>query len=65
MTERPGDGAKVPCPTCGSFKSHVKEGRSTRDGGYRRRRKCRDCGQRFITIERFVQAVENRRSHNI
>ncbi len=65
MTERPGDAPKVPCPQCGSYTSRVKEGRSTDDGGYRRRRKCRECGTGFITIERYERPLMNRQGRNI
>ena len=65
MTERPGDAPKIPCPKCGSFRSRVKDGRSADDGAYRRRRQCRDCGTRFMTLERYERSIENRQPHNI
>ena len=42
---------KVACPKCASWMSDVKDGRAD-PRGYKRTRKCRDCGHRFQTFEK-------------
>lgn len=46
------------CPVC-LGPTVVVEVRDRRDGCTRRRRRCRLCGTRFITLERFETLVEN------
>ncbi len=42
------------CPFCGSSDSHVVDTRDVRDR-IRRRRECKDCGQRFTTYEQVAK----------
>lgn len=60
----PGGAPKVPCPSCGGFKSRVMGGQSTLDG-YRRQRECTVCETRFTTIERFNKIVRRYRNRHI
>jgi transcriptional repressor NrdR len=41
------------CPYCGGKKTRVTDTSRT-SGGVRRRRECKDCGQRFNTVERAI-----------
>jgi len=41
----------LPCPSCGSHRSEVKDSRSYNDNSIYRRRKCKNCGERYTTLE--------------
>ena len=41
----------IPCPSCGSMKSSVRDTRKAAQGGLRRRRLCLDCDKAWSTIE--------------
>jgi transcriptional repressor NrdR len=45
------------CPYCGAGDSQVIDTNHDSKGGVRRRRKCKDCGQRFSTYERAILAT--------
>lgn len=47
---------KFQCRECGSYRSAVKRGDAVA-GEYRRVRQCKDCGARFLSIERFERAL--------
>ena len=43
------------CPFCGSWNQYCIDSRASPDGRERkRRRRCRDCGQNFYTMERLI-----------
>ncbi len=45
------------CPYCGAGDSQVIDTNHDSKGGVRRRRKCKDCHQRFSTYERAILAT--------
>ena len=45
------------CPYCGAGDSQVIDTNHDSKGGVRRRRKCKDCNQRFSTYERAILAT--------
>lgn len=45
------------CPACGSSNTHVIDTIREPTGGIRRRRTCKECGRRFSTVERIVEAT--------
>lgn len=45
------------CPYCGAGDSQVIDTNHDSKGGVRRRRKCKDCSQRFSTYERAILAT--------
>jgi transcriptional repressor NrdR len=45
------------CPACGSSETHVIDTVREPAGGIRRRRTCKQCGKRFSTVERIVEAT--------
>lgn len=45
------------CPACGSSETHVIDTVREPSGGIRRRRTCKQCGKRFSTVERIVEAT--------
>lgn len=49
------------CPRCGSD-SFVYDTREQPDGSIFRRRKCRECGVKFETVERFSRYVLRKRN---
>lgn len=54
-----------PCPNCGA-RTDVKDSRATQEGYIRRRRKCKNCTNRFTTIESLdnVQRFHHTRTVN-
>lgn len=57
MRSRPKRG--LACPSCGGGKSGVVDGGDS-DVGYWRRRKCRDCGHGFVTVESVDRYADTR-----
>jgi hypothetical protein len=54
---------KFACPSCGAYRSKVTNGRQNpRSDGYRRRRECLTCGQRFNTREILDTTEEKNQS---
>jgi len=45
------------CPFCKSNSSRVIDTDQDRKGGIRRRRECRNCGERYTTYERAVKSL--------
>ena len=45
------------CPACGSSDTHVIDTVREPSGGIRRRRTCKQCGRRFSTVERVIEAT--------
>ena len=45
------------CPSCKSNRSRVIDTDQDRKGGIRRRRECRNCGERYTTYERAVKSL--------
>jgi len=50
------DAAARMCPECGED-SVVYDSRECFDGSILRRRRCKVCGQRFVTIEKFSHKI--------
>lgn len=63
MSEVKTDFAARMCPRCGSD-SAVYETREQPDGSVFRRRRCRACGAKFETVERFSRYVPKNFSKN-
>lgn len=48
------------CPECGSWGVYCVDSRLTGDQERWRRRRCRDCGHRFHTVERLIRQAEDK-----